>query len=225
MIGRVNYSFGKDTIHREFERFWRDGAIIWPFKIGYSSYNYTNQNPPRYDCKPSSWNWFTDGTKMIYRFPQVAKMEKDNPLILPNQLVQFIRHIFQHTEDLDPGVIRRGTDRTYIRWVSAHRNPPQVHEWHRDNYDSLTLIVPLVPFTLQNGCTEVKLQSHRYRSEEHFTIAPFIGNPFEPLIMSGEILHRQRSNFTSLHRYALIVQLDRHAFQPSIPGLQPTQFG
>jgi len=94
--------------------------------------------------------------------------------------------------------------------------------WHSDNRaDGLTLLVPLVDFTLQNGATQVLPGTHKHGAamvaSSHAGATVACVRRGDVIAMNSRTYHRGLGNASTEPRPALVLRYDEHATPP--PGV------
>ena len=190
------------------------GAVIWDENIITSNSSIYKWNCSSNECL----------LKQKYDFKQY------DPFTVSKELYDFLQYLLI-IYSVGKLTCERGVNGPYTRRIHPHTNYGDFHlrdDWHTDSYNSLTLIIPITQFTMNNGCTQLlsknngatQLRSNNNGATQLLSknngedeIIHFLGEPFKPLIMNGSTLHRQSANNTDFNRDALVLQIDSGAFE------------
>lgn len=210
-ISKYSFSlqrFGPNNIRTATDIFNKTGAIIW------------NENILTTNSTVDNW---TCASKDVC----LNKIYNDRPnFSISNSLAELLKNLLKPL----PSTQYRRLDGPYIRRIKAgtrYKDTMLRDDWHVDSFRSITIIIPLTEFTKDNGSTQLVLPLSNYKEGLSFAhgctnidiydgkcqIVNFIGEPFQPLIMNGQVVHRQSENITNKDRDALIFQIDFGAFE------------
>ena len=166
------------------------------------------------DQKPAKWKESAFGRYHRIEFSRedVAVFEE-----LERPLLPLVRAFFE-AEGQPPG--DRGFFRSELQLLTAvPQSAPQM--WHSDRARGLTLLVPLVDFTLENGATQLLPGSHRLHQLGTLNHGPTVACAPKGSVVAydARVYHRGLGNSTWTPRPALVLRYDRRETSP--PGCGP----
>lgn len=203
--------FGPSQFELALSTFRRVGAIVW------------DQPILTHDSTPERWQ--CAHKDMVLKPNPQLYLKRKSHFSISFQLAELLKTLLHSERDHQI----RGMDTPFVKTIPPHTDYGDFmlrSDWHVDSYNSITVIIPLVQFTVENGCTQLKLPAtfdipmglsykeykEIYMKNEQYTepkICNFLGEPFKPLLMNGLVYHRQSANTA---RSALLLQVDAAAF-------------
>lgn len=190
------------------ETFKKVGAIIWDENIVTTGSTIDN--------------WTCSSSDIMLK--RISEDDNKRPFYISEELAQVLKELLLTAGPLG---LRWGLDGPYDRKIVANSkrdNELLRGDWHVDSHSSITIIIPLTEFTINNGSTQLKLPVDPYMpmAEKYgqstddvkldTEIVHFIGSPYKPLLMNGMVTHRQSTNITDKDRDALVMTVDIGAF-------------
>lgn len=197
---------GISNVQDLLQAFKQDGAFVWDKPLMRFSHN------QRYGSKFPSVEWLPESKAIISRYPIKAHNQTEgipNEVRLPPDFLQMVQVIFDDLPSIRSRTkyvsALRGADGPWLRFVSAQQHTPDRDDWHPDGHP-INVIVPINPFTKDNGATRLRLNAQPPDYYEREVI--FESPPFHAVVYDALTHHKQGGNYTNSDRYCLIFNLD-----------------